>query len=486
MKNSKIIIRVDCKDKVPKQPLSLLIRNFLSDFDKYDFEPPYQRGDVWSKGKRRRLIESIIHGRKINPISVVQKGEGLDNIGKYWMLDGKQRGRTIWMFAKGGKDRFTIHLEIGGKIEEVTYQNIVDRQHKSAECASFLEKFHNYQLDIQVYENMTSEEQRQLFEVINFSEPLRANEKLFLCKFVLCRILYRYLWNSVIYSGDLKNAFTDGLQKNRGETGTKYAHDIVYLTFGWDLEGEYIPRSLATNCIEDKSLKKMEERLHDTLHWDANTSISDDLIKKEFPDMYDSLKKAVKCLSIVLDKEAGKKGKHGGGKAFHRNTFLDTLVFFIRKIREGVLTESYVGKLQEKFHLFMRLYEALKSSSKADRKVTVSVHEEYVKKRQEIVEGIFNGPYKVFQEVREGVKRGENVQTIEQFDEDFKDTDFNFSFDTGKKKQPFSETLVKQKIQATNKIGTLDIHHDYPKSISSNSKPVVLTKSEHVAKHVGS
>ena len=51
-----------------------------------DLQPDFQRGEIWTITKKKKLIDSILRGWKIPPIHVVLNGENIDEV-----LDGQQR-----------------------------------------------------------------------------------------------------------------------------------------------------------------------------------------------------------------------------------------------------------------------------------------------------------------------------------------------------------------------------------------------------------
>jgi len=55
-----------------------------------DLQPDFQRGEIWTSQKKRKLIDSILRGWKIPPIHVVQDVKAIDEV-----LDGQQRLAAI-------------------------------------------------------------------------------------------------------------------------------------------------------------------------------------------------------------------------------------------------------------------------------------------------------------------------------------------------------------------------------------------------------
>ncbi|MEY0474993.1 DUF262 domain-containing protein [Providencia huaxiensis] len=61
-----------------------------------DLQPNFQRGEVWGKAKKQRLIDSILRGWHIPPIHVIQ----VPNSEKQEVLDGQQRLAAIRDFME--------------------------------------------------------------------------------------------------------------------------------------------------------------------------------------------------------------------------------------------------------------------------------------------------------------------------------------------------------------------------------------------------
>ena len=61
-----------------------------------DLQPDFQRGEVWSAGKKQRLIDTIMRRWHVPPVHLVAKGGG-----KFDVLDGQQRLTAIRDFMNG-------------------------------------------------------------------------------------------------------------------------------------------------------------------------------------------------------------------------------------------------------------------------------------------------------------------------------------------------------------------------------------------------
>jgi hypothetical protein len=69
--------------------------------DRYDLNPPYQRGSVWDTTRRRNLIKSLLIGLPVGTITLNDRGYcpgGKDMA----VVDGKQRIETLWAFVDSG------------------------------------------------------------------------------------------------------------------------------------------------------------------------------------------------------------------------------------------------------------------------------------------------------------------------------------------------------------------------------------------------
>lgn len=65
--------------------------------ERLDLQPNFQRGEVWGKAKKQRLIDSILRGWHIPPIHVIQ----VPSSDKQEVLDGQQRLAAIRDFIEG-------------------------------------------------------------------------------------------------------------------------------------------------------------------------------------------------------------------------------------------------------------------------------------------------------------------------------------------------------------------------------------------------
>ncbi|WP_285274807.1 DUF262 domain-containing protein [Halopseudomonas bauzanensis] len=136
-----------------------------------DLQPNFQRGEVWGKAKKQRLIDSILRGWHIPPIHVIQ----VPNSDKQEVLDGQQRLAAIRDFLEGeytingNLDPVEKHIieldglswnelpdDVAGKIEDFTIRLLTISDYKPGEPGELF-----YRLNQPT--NLTSAEQRNAY-----------------------------------------------------------------------------------------------------------------------------------------------------------------------------------------------------------------------------------------------------------------------------------------------------------------------------------
>lgn len=70
-----------------------------------NLQPDFQRGEVWSENKKRKLIDSILRGWKIPPVHMIPNDSNVDEV-----LDGQQRLAAI-------RDFFNNQFAVDGEIQ---------------------------------------------------------------------------------------------------------------------------------------------------------------------------------------------------------------------------------------------------------------------------------------------------------------------------------------------------------------------------------
>lgn len=115
--------------KLDLQPYSRAVLHFTADWmrDRFDLNPPYQRGTVWDLSRRSNLIRSLLLGIPIGNIVLNHRGFQSETI--FAVVDGKQRIETMRRFVDG---EFTVpahwfseqHLESGVRTGEASFADL--------------------------------------------------------------------------------------------------------------------------------------------------------------------------------------------------------------------------------------------------------------------------------------------------------------------------------------------------------------------------
>tara|TARA_B110000495_G_scaffold184460_1_gene181498 strand:+ start:370 stop:1737 length:1368 start_codon:yes stop_codon:yes gene_type:complete len=141
------------------------ISSVISEQTDYNLDPPYQRGNVWEDSARGELIKSIIQNVCI-PSIIVSKN--LDNI--YIVIDGKQRLTTLFKFVD---NKFPLIWN-----DKNIYYSEAKNDTDYRFTKNQKKKFNQKSLVFCLYDNLDIEQQRSIFEKINYGVDLSDGEKL--------------------------------------------------------------------------------------------------------------------------------------------------------------------------------------------------------------------------------------------------------------------------------------------------------------------
>lgn len=148
---------------------------------KINFEHIVQRSYVWERSRKSALIESMIIGYPIPPVFAKRIDEGTGKRGSniYHIMDGKQRLSTIKEYLN---DEFALTtLEpvsfMDDEVGEECTANISDK--KFSELPEALQNFLNtVTINVTYFDNLTKEEERELFKRLNAGKPLSTKSRL--------------------------------------------------------------------------------------------------------------------------------------------------------------------------------------------------------------------------------------------------------------------------------------------------------------------
>lgn len=135
--------------------------------DRYDLDPPYQRGAVWGARRKKNLIKSVLMGVPIPAIVVNDRfAAGFSHPGysqdRNWMnavVDGKQRMTALREYVT---DCYAVPARWFGleaDLGEVLYSQLPARSQRL---------FLNTPISISRGQFTTLDEERELFDLLNF------------------------------------------------------------------------------------------------------------------------------------------------------------------------------------------------------------------------------------------------------------------------------------------------------------------------------
>lgn len=197
-----------------------------------NLQPDFQRGEVWTTQKKRKLIDSIFRGWKIPPIHVIENTNYVDEV-----LDGQQRLAAIRDFYNDG-------IIIDGKIlPEDPDITKLDGYVYSQLDIDLQRKFRKYNIIVIRLTEYNPEEPAELFNRLNQPATLTSAEK---------RNAYSGKTRDQIR--DLVNYFESiGADKySIGFSNSRMAYDEVLSKFCYTLEVNTLKKKITTNDLTEK------------------------------------------------------------------------------------------------------------------------------------------------------------------------------------------------------------------------------------------
>jgi hypothetical protein len=102
---------------------------------RFDLEPGFQRRDVWSDRRRSMFVESLVLGI---PVPQLILAERQDARGRFIVLDGKQRIRSLQRFAGlDGPAMQLTGLEVMRELNGTTYDDLIASPERDSTAAAF-------------------------------------------------------------------------------------------------------------------------------------------------------------------------------------------------------------------------------------------------------------------------------------------------------------------------------------------------------------
>lgn len=148
---------------------------------KINFDHIVQRSYVWERSRKSALIESMIIGYPIPPVFAkrIDDGSGKRGSNTYYIMDGKQRLSTIKEYLN---DEFALTelAPVSYMDDEIGEECTVDiSEKKFSELPEALQNYLNtVTISVTYFDNLTSEEERELFKRLNAGKPLSTKSRL--------------------------------------------------------------------------------------------------------------------------------------------------------------------------------------------------------------------------------------------------------------------------------------------------------------------
>lgn len=125
--------------------------------------PEWQRGKVWDRLKKQKLIDTILRGWKLPKFYLLKNS---DNPEEFEVLDGQQRLTTIFEFFD---DELPLSSSSAEEFGAELYSDLP---------SDVSDKFDDFEIEYDEIEDATEEEQRDFFQRLQEGLPLTSSEKL--------------------------------------------------------------------------------------------------------------------------------------------------------------------------------------------------------------------------------------------------------------------------------------------------------------------
>lgn len=228
---------------------SVEIQTILTRIEEGDInlQPDFQRGEVWSINKKKKLIDSILRGWNIPPIHVVEGDKGIDEV-----LDGQQRLNSIKCF-------YDNKFPIDGSIQPLdSFIQGLDYYYYRDLPDDVKRKFKKYVITIIRLTKYKPEEPAELFYRLNQPATLTAAEQ-----------RNAYIGYTRGQIKELVNEFiTYGADKKTiGFSNSRLAYDEIISKFAYLIEERTLKKKITANDISKRyrnDEKFMDSTIKDT------------------------------------------------------------------------------------------------------------------------------------------------------------------------------------------------------------------------------
>lgn len=197
-----------------------------------DLQPDFQRGEIWTPQKKKKLIDSILRGWRIPPIHVVLSGQAIDEV-----LDGQQRLAAI-------RDFYDNIISVDGHIEPLDESIIaLDGLYYRDLPKDWQRRFRQYSVNIVRLTEYKPEEPAELFYRLNQPSALTSAEQ---------RNAYIGITRDQVKQ--LSNMFISlgGTKERLGFSNSRLAYDEIISKFCYSVESGTLKKKITSTDISEQ------------------------------------------------------------------------------------------------------------------------------------------------------------------------------------------------------------------------------------------
>lgn len=343
-------------------PLSAKQISVMDKNNKLDYNHIVQRGLVWEKSRKSGLIESMILGYPVSQI-YCRRDRDLTQPKKkgsssYVIMDGKQRLTTISSYINNEWALTTL--------KPVTYMTM-DMEEEVADISGMTfeelpeeiqDKIKDTSINFMCFDDITPEEERELFKRLNAGKPLSTKAKVL----ANCR--------------DLENILTMGTHsifpKMMTENALSQKNQVTVIMKIWAM----LNKDIDDVSFEGKFFNPMVE---ETV-----------LTEEEKCQIIDTLDYMEEVYDYILEDDTDKANKKIA-KKFFTETHLVSFAPFVEYARENGTDASIFGDFVKDF--FTNLSEA-EMTKYNDATLRGSARTENIKIRNEVISAVYDEFFK--------------------------------------------------------------------------------------------
>ncbi|MEV6811095.1 DUF262 domain-containing protein [Micromonospora sp. NPDC051296] len=198
-----------------------------------DLQPDYQRGEVWDRTRRQRLVDTILRGWYVPAVHIVRD----DKLGRDLVLDGQQRLRTIHAFLGGD-------LPVAGAGEPMRDDILqLDGLHFPELPQIVQRQVRRFELTVVTLFEYSPEEPSELFFRLNQQYALSPPEK----RNALFGVA-RDQVKKLVYQLEEEGLFS---RETLGFSNGRLAYDDVIARFCLALQDGHLRRQVSNQVVED-------------------------------------------------------------------------------------------------------------------------------------------------------------------------------------------------------------------------------------------